>query len=477
MPKVTDPIPSGNDVVQHDQIVPAFSAILGAEPLPEDPAELEQIAATLLVPLELPDLPAAVPTALLAEIERQGDPGAAALLHAVAVVAGEPLAAQARTAAQRLGEAGVVSPLAHRLGTLKLREATRIDGGDAELLVAHLRRPGTRKTQLALLGIDRGESAGALVSCMLTPAIGAAAARRLVEAVESDEGAAAPQPLAAEELTASVRSAAQRAIDLGVPLDAESAVALPLIARALTGDPLGLPRPQSLAPWESDDGELIVDAAQDEDGFHSVMALLLAEFEEHATTLYPRTSAIWHSGDFVASTMLEWKGSYGDGCLGRWTAEDLAEFLLDHFPRKVSATQETLDAVVTCAIAFLGFLDARGSLSGEPLEQLEEVCLSLREPFLERVADPAGWGLAKSMAMQMLTEGIDLDDPGALEGWMEDFNARPREQRDAIIGGAADRMLQGASPAPRGGSRPAERPTKRRTQRKAQRSARKRNRG
>jgi hypothetical protein len=474
MPKATYQIPSEDEVAQHDDIVPALAAILGAEPLPEDPAELEQIAATLLVPLELPGLPAAVPAALLAEIERQADAGAAALLHAVAVVAGEPLAAQARTAAQRLGDAGVVSPLARRLGTLKLREAQRIDGGDAELLVAQLRRPGTRRTQLALLGIDRGESGGALVSCMLTPAISAAAARRIIEGVETDEGAASPQPLTAEQLTARVRSAAQRAVDLGVPLDAESAVALPLIARALTGDPLGLPRPQTLAPWEDDDGELIVDAAQDEDGFHGVMALLLDEFETHATTVHPPSGAIWHGGDFVASTMLQWKGGYGDGYLGRWTAEDLAEFLLDHFPRKISATQETLDAVVECVIAFLGFLEARGSLSGEPLEQLQEVCLSLSEPFLERVRDPAGWGLAKSMAMQMLTEGIDLDDPGALDGWMEDFNARAREERDAIVGGAMDRMLENATPAPRrGGSRPA----KRRSQRKAQRSARKRNRG
>ncbi|MDX6719266.1 MAG: hypothetical protein QOJ63_1520 [Solirubrobacteraceae bacterium] len=474
MPKVTDPILSEDDVVLHEQIVPAFSDILGGEQLPEDPAELEQIAATLLVPLELPGVPAALSAALLAEIEHQADASAAALLHAIAVVAGEPLAAQARTAAQRLGDAGVVSPLAHRLGTLKLREAARIDGGDAELLVAQLRRPGTRRNQLALLGIDRGESGGALVSCMLTPPVGAAAARRMIEAIETHEGAGCPQPLAAEELTASVRSAAQRAVDLRVPLDAESAVALPLIARALTGDPLGLPRPQALAPWEDDDGELIVDAAEDEHGFRSVMAMLLAEFEEHATTVYPSMSAIWHSGDFVASTMLEWKGGYGDGCLGRWTAEDVAEFLLDHFPRKVSATQETLDAVVECAIAFLGFLDARGSLSGEPLEHLQEVCLSLNEPFLERVGDPAGWGLAKSMAMQMLTDGVDLDDPDALADWMEDFNARPREERDAIVGGAMDRMLDPASPAPRsGGSRPA----KRRSQRKAQRAARKRNRG
>jgi hypothetical protein len=91
-----------------------------------------------------------------------------------------------------------------------------------------------------------------------------------------------------------------------------------------------------LPPWEDDDVELIVDAAEDEDGFHRVMERLLDEFEQHARATIPRESAVWQHGDFVAGTMLEWKRGYGDGRLGRWTAPDLAGYLLDYFPRKVS---------------------------------------------------------------------------------------------------------------------------------------------
>ena len=271
-----------------------------------------------------------------------------------------------------------------------------------------------------------------------------------------------------------MRAAAQLAVDLGVPLGADSATSLPLIARALTGDPHGLPRPEALAPWEEDDDELLVDPAEDEDHFNEVMELLLDELEEHATAVYPGGSAMWTTGDFVATCMLEFKGAYSDGYLGRWTSDDVGEFLLDHFPRKVTADPETLDVVPECVIGFLGFLDARGSLSGEPLEQLEEVCQELTEPFLGP-NDPAGWGMAKSLAMQMLAEGIDSDDPEALEAWMEDFNTRPSAERDAIIGGAMDRMIDAASAAPAAGSARS-RPAKRSKQRKAQRSARKRNR-
>ena len=474
MPRSTHPTPQQDDAVLHDRIVPEFAAILGDEVLPDDPAELEQIAATLLVPLELAGLPPDVPAALLADIERQADAGAAALLGAVAVIADAPLAAHARAAVGRLGDAGIVSPAAGRLGTLAVRDAVHIDGGDADVLIALLRRPGSRRIQVALLGIEREQTGGALANCVLTAPVGAARARRMLQDIETDERSSSSQPIDAAQLTARVRAAAQRAVDLGVALDAESAISLPLIARALTGDPHGLPRPQAMAPWEDDDGELIVDAAEDEEGFHDVMELLLDELEQYATTSHPPSSPMWSTGHFVATCMLEWKGGYGDGYLGRWTTDDVAEFLLDHFPRKVSATQETLDVVLECVIGFLGFLDARGSLSGEPLEELEEACRSLSEPFLDRVSDPAGWGMAKTMAMQMLTEGIDTDDPDALEAWMSDFNARPRAERDAIVGGAMDRMLGAAAPASsRRRSSPA---TKRSKLRKTQRSARKRNR-
>jgi hypothetical protein len=199
---------------------------------------------------------------------------------------------------------------------------------------------------------------------------------------------------------------------------------LAVISRALTGDPRGLPRPAVLAPWEDDDEDLIVDEGDDEQGFHRVMDMLLDELEQHVRATYPPSGVVRQHGDFVASSMLQWKGEYDDGRLGRWTQADLAEYLLDYFPRKVTVEEEALDAVPECVRAFLEFLDARGSLSGEPLEQLEQACEELREEFHERACDSSQWGLAKSMVTQMLAEGVDPSAPGALEAWMADFNAR-----------------------------------------------------
>ena len=125
-----------------------------------------------------------------------------------------------------------------------------------------------------------------------------------------------------------------------------------------------------------------------------------------------------------------------------------------------------------CASAFLEFLHTQGSLSGEPLDQLEQACHALRVEFLERARDESRWGMAKSLVMQMFAEGVDPSAPGAMDAWMADFNARPAEQRNASVGPATDRMIHAAKPGPATSHAPKQRAKRR----KAQRAARKRNR-
>ena len=68
----------------------------------------------------------------------------------------------------------------------------------------------------------------------------------------------------------------------------------------------------------------------------------------------------------------------------------------------------------------------------------------------------------------MLAEGVDLGDERAVAAWMDEFNARPRAERDRVLP-----RLAHAQPAAgtrrRGGQ-------DRRSKRKATRAARKRNR-
>jgi hypothetical protein len=458
--------------ILQQQIVPQFLEMLDDESSLSDPAQLEHLAATLLIPLEQPEIPADVGAGVVRAIEARRDPTSAGVLAAVGALAAQPLADQAREGLRRLAEEGIASPSTSAIGTLTVGEAIRIEhvSGDAVVLAALLARDDGNEMQAAIFGIEQRETGGALVECVLAPPAPADEARDLIDAVD---GAAPPQPIAPRELTRRVIAAAQRSIKAGFALSADAGVALPIISRALTGDPHGIPRPALMPPWEQDDPDLVVDAAEDEQEFQRLMDVLLDELEQYARANIPPESAVWQHGDFIATTMLQWKGCYDDGRLGRWTSADLAEYLLEYFPRKVTVDADTVEAVPECVKAFLAFMQARGSLSGEPLEVLEQALDVLGEEFRTHAQDSSRWGLAKSMFMQMQTEGVDPSQPGAIDAWMDDFNSRRCEERDAIIGPAADRMAQAVGIRRPNGSQ-ASKPNAQR--RKAQKAARKRNR-
>jgi hypothetical protein len=454
-----------------EQIVADLIKAFAAGPPPGDAADLEHLAALLLVCLEDPEVPAEAGFAVIDAFASLGDAHAHGMLAAVAALARPPLAGRAQAAAQRLAAGGAVSPAADQVGTLTVEAAMRVEDEEVELIAAVMARPGSPDRQVAIFGIELAETGGALVECQLSPPVSADDAH---QTLHGPEGAPAPTPIPPSEVGEEVRAAAQRAAELEIELDHEAGAALTVLAAALTGEPAGLPRPP-VAPGINDDDDpaLVVDAAEDEPGFHRVIETLLDELEEHARAHHPPGGAMWQHGDFVASTMLDWKGSYEDGRLGHWTRHDLAEFLLEYFPRKVTMDDESLGAVPDCVLGFLKFLDARGSLSGESLELLEEALDLLRDEFEQQARESTSWGLAESMMMAMLDDGVHPEEPGAIDAWIEAFNTRPRPDREALLGPATDRMLRsaGIDPPPPTANR------QRRTQRrKAQKAARKRSR-
>jgi hypothetical protein len=214
--------------VLHEQIVPAIVAMLDDAPPLDDPAELEQLAATVLVALEQPEMPAEVAAAVFEAIEARRDPDAAGVLAALAALAAEPLAAQAASGAERLAADGIVSAAAG-VGMLAVQEAVRVEGAGVELLVALLRRPGAREVQPAMLAIEHEHTGGALVQCALAPPARFHDARELLDGVD---GASAPEPVALGELAARAVTAARRALERDVALGHEAGPALPIVARA-----------------------------------------------------------------------------------------------------------------------------------------------------------------------------------------------------------------------------------------------------
>jgi hypothetical protein len=144
---VMPPMPSSeiSDVqsdILREQVVPEFLALLEDAPTLEHPAELEHLAATLLIPPAQPELPPEVGSAVVEALQARRDPSAAGVLAAFALLAPEPIAGQAHASAQRLAGEEVVSPAAARVGRLAVQEAVRIESANVELLVVLLAWPG-----------------------------------------------------------------------------------------------------------------------------------------------------------------------------------------------------------------------------------------------------------------------------------------------------------------------------------------------
>jgi hypothetical protein len=194
----------------------------------------------------------------------------------------------------------------------------------------------------------------------------------------------------------------------------------------------GFERPQ---PGDLDLGTDDIDIG-DETAFEDTRAWLL---EAHRRWLSER--GVTADDDWVAYQLLDFKWGYLDGHLGRWTVADLREILLELFPRKTIVDEENLDDVVPTVSLFLTFLDDSDLLAddGETLPRLQDELQRITSSFATRMRDSASFGLAKSLFTGMLGDGVDPDEPGAAEAWIERFNALPDDERARLLPGPPTR--------------------------------------
>lgn len=450
----------------------AFAELLEDTDALADAAEVERLACMGVLPLDDPDLPDGPISEAVTVLEQQG--GRAAPLLATAELLGSPrLRAAASAALARLRAQEGEPRVPAGLGALRLRDALRMRSDEADVYLLSLARPGDPRVQNALVIVEREETGGTLVEGL----VGEPTDRSAGTASLEQFAATAPLPLVREqpsvaEVRAALIAAAERTRELDLEVSFALAAWLPLLSLALTGDPQALGHLPPAPPEEPDDG-LYADP-DDPDEFELLAEEIMADFEAEVLEAQSADSPLGRNGRFIAQSMLDFKWGYGDGRLARWTVDDVEEFLLEHAPRKLSQPGEESEDNADCVIALLEFLDDAGVLVGDTVGTLVRVTKSLRSEAARAAQDPSRWGMAKSLFMQAAAEGLDVEDPEAIEGWMESFNSRPREERDRILGPPLEGLAGQSEPA---GSRQKRGDQQaRRRKRKAERAARKRNR-
>jgi len=146
---------------------------------------------------------------------------------------------------------------------------------------------------------------------------------------------------------------------------------------------------------------------------------------------------------------LHYKWGYVDGHLTRWRRRDLDEVFLELYPAKVMAELGELDEILAEARTFLTFLAETGLLDeeSEPVEILLDHLGSIEGRFRTNMADTSRYSFGKRLWSEAAKEGVRPEDRGAVEAFMARFNARPRAERDAILG---EGVKSGSRRAPTG---------------------------
>lgn len=435
----------------------------------DDPAQLELFASDLLPAVALRSMPGTAAAAVDAIAEL---PGARTLLRAMAAAAAPPLSVLAGEAAGRLGS-GPVSLAAEQVGTLVPDRAWELDLGEpVSCVLVSCARPGSALRQVLCFTLERLATGGAIKDGF---------ASEPVELGELDEAflrpmradGVEPGEIPPERAVELVADGAARCAEAGLGPTREALFAATLLLRAggrgdadeLLEPLLGLP---SLAETIDD---LLADDA-DEDAREAQVDELVDDLGAWCE----QEVAGDDEGDLVlyaGGCMADFRARYGDGRVAGWSAADLEEFLLDFVPRKVGLGEDDVERFPGAVAQVLRFLGESGRLDADRADRLMLLAHELHGKFAERARDPANFGLAKGMVAAMAGDGVDPTDEAAVEEWIETFNARSREEREALVPAIASPPLPLAPPQPARASRKA---AKAKKARRAQGQARKRNR-
>jgi hypothetical protein len=173
----------------------------------------------------------------------------------------------------------------------------------------------------------------------------------------------------------------------------------------------------------------------DEAGFSRVRDRLLDGFGGWLETQPELDEAAAHDAIVDAGIALDWKFGYGDGHLGRWTAGEVAEFLLSWCPRKLSVSQADSVTIPGSIAAFTDYLAAESLLAPGSASQgeLRAAATSAAGEFVTAMGDPANFGMAKSIFTGALADGVDPNDPEQLDDWVTRFNSLSDDERKAVL--------------------------------------------
>lgn len=145
---------------------------------------------------------------------------------------------------------------------------------------------------------------------------------------------------------------------------------------------------------------------------------------------------------WAAEEMLEFKQARGPSLVD-WTAEDVSEFLLEHYPLHGLTVGADVEDLPRRFETFLDWLSASGRGTPGRLAVARASLAERRDTFLEAARDERRYGPAKLLSAQIRAEGVDVSDKAALGAAIARFNERLAKDPTllSMIGGRRHRWV------------------------------------
>jgi hypothetical protein len=380
----------------------------------DDVVALERIGVALLAAFDAPQAPPELGKILIDTLVDRGCDASVGVLAVLAAFGRKATACNATEAARGLATRS--EETADGVGTLTVREVWRGAIPSGEAWVAVLNRPGRDAPQAACVTLQTSGEGSVVVNALLTgtgPASEFDSALALLA-----EGA---ERSTVQDLTERLRAtiAYMNEAQLAAPM--EAGVCVPILARAISDDAGALGHVITYPELEEEDEEAFpVDDVVEE----ALLDALVRDYGRYVRDEHGEDSSVWRHGEFVSCALLDWKRDYHDGHPAHWTTAHVEEFMLDFAPRKMTMDDEAIHTLPDCLAAFMGSLDRAGKLEGDSVDALRKTCERLRRKSIAACQNPSHWGMAKSIAMQMIADGVDPADPVAGEAWIAAYGVR-----------------------------------------------------
>jgi hypothetical protein len=127
--------------------------------------------------------------------------------------------------------------------------------------------------------------------------------------------------------------------------------------------------------------------------------------------------------DFAVDTLMHYLYNYEGVLPNQWDAASITSVCLEWVPGKVSTEADFFEHFGDIAIAFLQHLGEVGEIGNAAT-----LISAVKKLIPERAANPANWGMAKSMMMGAQNAGVDMSREVAISDYLSQLRETQSQQ-------------------------------------------------